>query len=156
MFAVNRELVQADGFKIFTNKLVFDFNTKCNESKKRKIKNIEKVIKPDKFSELEFLNLMKDRAQDFSIETLQKHLGEWNNAFEVFGKNSNDGLSRDKNVIKTLTEKIAKNYPNYPFKFIQSFVRQRSFKRMKHITEQFKKEETARSKKQKVDLTETV
>ena len=101
---------------------------------------------------------MKDKAPDFSSQKLQKDIGEWNNVFELFHKDSirNDGLSRCSNVMKKLTREIKDKYPGYSYKFIQSFVRQRSFKRLKHITNHFKKEETARSKKQKVDLTETV
>ena len=92
------------------------------------------------------------------METLQSYLEQWNSEFEEFHKDSimKDGLSRKSGVMKNLIQILSNKFPEFPLKFIESFVQKRAFTRMRHIKRHYKKEESARSKKQKVDLTETV
>ena len=109
------------------------------------------LVQDEHFVASEWIDSRNIGGMNYPRKSLVEDVKQMNEIFEKFHEDSFDGLKRDLNVTKDLTDILAKKYPQYDKSLLQRFSLSRSIFRMRYLLKQSTKE-SLRSKQKKVQM----
>ena len=104
----------------------------------------------------QFSNHNVCRGMNLSKERLVEDLKKMEHEFQLYHRDSKDGLHRSKNITKNLVSRLVPLFPQYGQKLIKAFVISRTLERVKFIyRSRIKHNESARSKTKKIHFAQS-
>ena len=149
----DQNLATEEGFNNYADHIGYTLMKK-NKNVKRKV--VERVVyDPDEYVESNWIKMKNRSGLQIPSKSFKEDVKKWDISFKEYHKNAEDGpngLLRTDHVISNFADILINEFKDYPADLLKYFARSRTFFRMHHMKMHLKKLETARSKKQKVDL----